>query len=706
MVDTRLKVRLFVLCVFLLLACGCTRDDTDAPNLQTNHPDLEKRMTLIDQFDLLIQADRINEASLLVDSLDALRNPSDWVIWSRFYIKGKLAELNGDYDQSLFEINQLLQFLEADNANEYMKIEAYFRRGDILMQMRQYDLAFEDFFRGVGNGDVARDACFNANFNYRLGMVSYRQANFKEAIQYFKNSISLFDSCTDTYDAMYRRQEVAGNIGLCYWRLKQYDASLVWYDSSLMIIDRLPIRNLADEARLQVARWVSYGNKGAAMYENGSHDAGIRFMRESYESNLSYVYGDKGHGVFLGNTLAAYLIKEKKLKEAAAIIQNIDSSGLLVSGSTALLGSLLNKINFFAVAGELDSIWPYFNLYTAVADSIKQSDRKLIKMNTTLLLRGLDKDYALRAEQEKSEARLRLNQSIVALLLLGLVVLVVVFITLKRSRRQNQQLEALNKQVKEQNGVLEATFDQLKHANDELQLLNQQQARLLRVVAHDLRNPLAAVHSMSVMKLEEPEQDKENQDFYQLAVKACRGGLDLINDLLESMEIQQHNGRKPNFTKVRLYEFLEDTVRLVQHRSVEKGISLHLGFVEPAWEAELDIERFRRALINLLTNAIKFSQRGSTVQLLCTSHAKGIQLEVIDQGIGIDEADVPKLFESFTPAKRQGTEGEKAFGLGLSITKHIIQMHQGEVEVESRPGRGATFRIILPEQVVAKDVEA
>jgi two-component system, OmpR family, sensor histidine kinase VicK len=695
---------IFSIACWVLLLLGCSQPESTTAVLLSEF-EQPKRVALRNRFDFLTQRDSLDQAQALVDSLEALNELPDWLAWSRFDLKGRLAELQGDFPQALFEINQLLDFLESKNASDYMRIEAYFRRGDLLLQLRQYDLAFEDFFRGVGQGDLGKDACLSANFNYRLGMVSYRQSNFKEAIGYFKASTLLFDSCADKYSAKYRLQEVASNIGLCYWRLQQYDSSLVWYDSSLQIIRNLPIQNEADKARFDVARWVSRGNKGVVLYENGSFIEGRRFMYESYEANLTAPYGDKGHGAFVGNALVGFLIKEKKLSEAAAIIKRIDRDSILLPNSPALLAALRNKVDYFAAAGLKDSIWPYFVQYTLVADSIKAYDRDLIKMNTSLLLRGLDMDYALKAEKQKSEARLQLNQAIVALLILGALGLFGLIVTLRRSRQGNKQLAALNRQVQEQNTVLESTFDQLKAANKELQFANEQQARLLRVVAHDLRNPLAAVYSMSLMKLDEPEQDPENIDFYRLAVKACRGGLDLINDLLESMEIQQHNGLKVSLTKVRLYEFLEDTVRLVQHRAKEKEITLKLGLVEPAWEVELDVERFRRALINLITNAIKFSKRGSTVKILCKQHTQGMQLEVIDEGIGIAEEDVAKLFESFTPLKRPGTEGEKAFGLGLSITKYIVDLHEGEIEVESSPGKGATFRIILPESLVVKDFE-
>lgn len=691
----------FFFCLLFLLA-ACTSKPSKTPTLQLSESENTALIAVLDRFDLLLQADSIYEAMSMVDSFEEIKEKPDWLQWSNYEIRHKLAEKLEIYDQALFEINQLLQFFEAHNADEALLLQTYYRRGDILLKMRQYDLAFEDFFKGAGEGNEAKDACSNANFNHRLGMVSYQQTNYEDAKHYFLQAFPLFDGCDSKYSALYRQQEVASNIGLCYWRLQQYDSSLVWYDESLRIIERLPLNSKADEYRAKLARWITQGNKGLALYQNNSYMAGSKLMRSSYEWNLSFPYGDKSHAAFIGNSLAAFLIDEQKLKEALAIMQKLDSADILQPNSPAQLSALLNKVNWFAAKGEGDSSYFHFERYLLVSDTIRQNSRELIKMNTRLLLRGLDKDYALKAEQQKSEARLLLNRSILALLTLGVLLLISVFVTLKRSRRQNTQLATLNKQVQDQNQVLEATFGQLQSANVALKQLNEQQARLLRVVAHDLRNPLAAIYSMSNMKLEEQEQDPENAEFFQLAVKACRGGLDLINDLLESMEVQQQTGVELSFVRVSLKAFLTDTVQLVRHRAVEKDIQLDLGPIDPDWEVEMDVERLRRALINLITNAIKFSERGDRVQLLAGLHPKGLQLEVIDHGIGIEEADLTKLFESFTPVKRRGTEGERAFGLGLSITKHIIQMHQCEIEVESTIGHGATFRIIIPEKLVYK----
>jgi tetratricopeptide (TPR) repeat protein len=352
------------------------------PTLQLSAAEDQARIALMDRFDLLLQADSIYEAMSMVDSVDEIEEKPDWLQWSNHEIRQKLAEKLEIYDQALFELNQLLQFFEARRADETLLLQTYYRRGDILLKMRQYDLAFEDFFKGAGEGNESKDACSNANFNHRLGMVSYQQTNYEDAKHYFLQAFPLFDGCDSKYSALYRQQEVASNIGLCYWRLQQYDSSLVWYDQSLRIIERLPLNSKADEYRAEIARWVTQGNKGLALYQNDSYAAGRKLMRNSFEWNLGFVYGDKSHAAFIGNSLAAFLIDEKKLKEASAIMQKLDSAGVLQPNSPAQLNALLNKVNWFAAMGDGDSSHYHFGQYLLVSDTIRQNSRELIKMNT------------------------------------------------------------------------------------------------------------------------------------------------------------------------------------------------------------------------------------------------------------------------------------------------------------------------------------
>src|SRR5207248_10812556 len=120
----------------------------------------------------------------------------------------------------------------------------------------------------------------------------------------------------------------------------------------------------------------------------------------------------------------------------------------------------------------------------------------------------------------------------------------------------------------------------------------------------------------------------------------------------------------------------------------------------PNQAAMCDADRIREAIDNLVSNAIKYSPIGGKIELLVTQTARGIMLQVRDQGAGLSLEDISRLFGRFQRLSAKPTAGESSTGLGLSIVKRIVDLHGGQITVESAgPGKGATFRISLPTSV-------
>jgi signal transduction histidine kinase len=165
--------------------------------------------------------------------------------------------------------------------------------------------------------------------------------------------------------------------------------------------------------------------------------------------------------------------------------------------------------------------------------------------------------------------------------------------------------------------------------------------------------------------------------------------------MLEFTDIQQATQQKAN-EWVSINQLCRDTYRLMQFRADEKGIKLVYEGLSQDYEVKLVAEHIRRAISNLLSNAIKFSEGGKEVFFKVERNEKGILISIQDFGIGIPQAYSANIFDSFTATRRRGTNGEAAFGLGLSIVKSIVEAHQGSVWYISAEGMGATFFIQLP----------
>lgn len=599
-----------------------------------------------------------------------------------------------EYGEALHWVNRELAHLKRVDTLGTLYDDFYFRKGDIFFDLQQFQLAFKEYLKGLELAQNQNDSEVQANFNHRLGQLSYRKKDFAKALDYYQKSLQLFNQINDErLQVKYRRQEICSNIGLCYWRLGQRDKSIAWFDSALVYIERVPHRVPHEILMYKVAREVTLGNQGMVKYELGDRVRGLQQMKKAMAFN-SMPNADPGHAAYMAHQIAQVLIGENKLNEAK---RYIDTAKVILGKQPYTLATLFQEktyINYFLKTGKLDSLSVHLNAYMTINDSLKNTERSLAAVNADQLMAGLEKDFALRSEMEKSKAQLRLNSILIAMigsLLAGLSVIVWLW---QKGNRKNRMLASLNKHISEQNALLEKAQIAQIETNDRLEQLNRQKDKLLRVVAHDLRNPLAAIFGLSGILLEEKDK-AHDREFLELANQACRGGLDLIGELLDQKGEKTSRDIFVRRERMPAKQFLHDTLRLLKHRAEEKNIELVLNCQYDGM-LYIDIERLRRAITNLVVNAIKFSPRGQKVALSCSNEQDRVVFEVRDFGIGIPADHLPRLFESFTQTKRTGTEGEKPFGLGLSITKQIAEEHNGAIQVESTVGVGSVFRLVIP----------
>ena len=171
-----------------------------------------------------------------------------------------------------------------------------------------------------------------------------------------------------------------------------------------------------------------------------------------------------------------------------------------------------------------------------------------------------------------------------------------------------------------------------------------------------------------------------------------KGCFDLIEELLHTEMDQETKLEKK---EISLDEILMQSINLLSFKAKEKGQHVVLTNKHHLMLFVDDV-KIIRVLNNLIINAIKFSHEGSTIQIKTFTAASNIIITVADNGIGIPETMASRLFDPFTPAKRKGTNGEHTFGLGLYITKQIVEAHNGNIWFKSEPGRGTTFYVELP----------
>jgi len=237
----------------------------------------------------------------------------------------------------------------------------------------------------------------------------------------------------------------------------------------------------------------------------------------------------------------------------------------------------------------------------------------------------------------------------------------------------------------------------LKQALVKLEDLNELKNEFLGMAAHDLRNPigtnlfLAGLLCKEVANVLTEEQFRYLSDIQSLS----RFMLQLIDDLLDVSSIEAgllHLKRRPSD----LRKLLRRNVSFNSKLATQKHIHVGLQIEGELPKLSLDEGKIEQVLNNLISNAIKFSQPGTTVEVRAATEDDGVLISVRDQGPGISEAEHVKLFQPFGLTSVRATAGERSTGLGLAISRKIVEGHGGHIRVESKIGVGSVFLFTLP----------
>ena len=234
----------------------------------------------------------------------------------------------------------------------------------------------------------------------------------------------------------------------------------------------------------------------------------------------------------------------------------------------------------------------------------------------------------------------------------------------------------------------------IQAARKEAEEANQAKSEFLSRMSHELRTPLNAILGFSQLLMMEP-LNGEQRDAVEHILRGGRHLLELINEVLDISRIE--TGQLPLSPEpVSLDEVLREAQDLVRPLALERTIRLEDDARPGNLHVLADHQRLRQVLLNLLTNAVKYNRDGGTATVACAPTAEGrLRISVIDTGPGIPRGQLSRLF---TPFERLGAEqtGVEGTGLGLALSKRLVEVMGGTIGVDSTEGQGSTFWIELP----------
>ena len=276
-----------------------------------------------------------------------------------------------------------------------------------------------------------------------------------------------------------------------------------------------------------------------------------------------------------------------------------------------------------------------------------------------------------------------------------------VILDINERKKAEQELELyrgqLEKLVKTRTEDLEKKTKELEKANIELTEADKLKSIFLASMSHELRTPLNSIIGFTGILLMGMVGELSNEQKTQLKIvkNSANHLLELINDILDISKIEAG--------KVDLHKetfMMNDTIKEVletfKHSADDKGLELKIQFDENI-EVYTDMRRFKQAIINLVGNAVKFTDQGSVSVITKLKDGGEVDITVKDTGVGIKKEDMGKLFEPFQQVDSELTKKREGTGLGLHLTQKIMDLLNGKIHVESIPGEGTVFILTFPQ---------
>lgn len=270
------------------------------------------------------------------------------------------------------------------------------------------------------------------------------------------------------------------------------------------------------------------------------------------------------------------------------------------------------------------------------------------------------------------------------------------------ARAANQKLQVTNDQLRQQNDELAHQRAQIEAQNQELIKAYRLKSEFIATISHELRTPMNAIMGFSQLLLRQyPDPLSDQQlDMVQRIFDNSRNLLTMVNEVLDFSKIEA-NRIELHPENFQLSVLILSTVQELQALAFEKKLTLAAKIPESLQSLQLtnDPESLRRVLVNLISNAIKFTEVGEVALQLQLLNPDQIEISVVDTGIGIAPEQLGTIFDPFCQGDQSLTRHHSGTGLGLAITESLVKAMQGHISVTSQRGVGSTFSVQLPLQV-------
>ncbi len=527
-----------------------------------------------------------------------------------------------------------------------------------------FDKSLENYLEALRTYEKLKDSFRLSNTYMSIGNVYSQNKNYAKTKQYYALAQDLIVAQKDSGQLV----NILAEIGMLYDQQHQYDSAIIYLKQSKQLAEMLHDKE---------------------MMANELSNIGLTYKHQQ-KTALALACFD--------SVLQIFKTIQAPVDNFAALYNNIAATNSQVGNYEKAKQAFNQSIAFAKQAGspyiEMENYNNLADMYERMKNFELQSQylKKFYKIKDSLFTSGnknqltqLEADYQV--EKKNSEIALKdlaatrhINQRNILLAIALMAAFVLTTLALLYNR------------IKVSNRLLKDKNDQINQQNVELENLNQVKDRLFSIISHDLRNPLITLRTYLSLADDVTLSSDKKDLFKRNTMQAVSQTCDMLDNLLlwANLQIKSSN---PNITHINVEECIQDALDTVNGQALQKQVTLETELQAKAAMGDYTILTI--ALRNLLTNAIKFSNAKGMVHIKTYSENEHVFIAVKDEGIGMTSEQLHQLSTNTTDSTA-GTSGEKGSGLGVFLTKELLNKTDATLVIESEPENGSIFTIKMP----------
>lgn len=612
-----------------------------------------------------------------LDSLYSLSKETLAISEKMGYLKGQVHSLlnigeyfsdKGANEKALLNLNKAHK-IALENGYQILVIECLDALATEYAYQGDYAQALKGYLTALEIAEEHDEKKFLSIINENVANLYLSQKDYDQAMVFYKKVKAINEEIGDPIVMA----ETMSNMASAYADMNQLDVAISHIDSSIATFEKEKILD-----------WLAYAYeiKGKIFLKDSKFNWALYWYKQS-ELIHEEVDDDRGKIALLNGISEAYWnVGKESESEVYANLAFDKSNDIRYNIGIQESSKLLYQIN----KGKQDfqKALKYHEIYQATSDSLsKKENKKSLNMLKTKMEYDQQKnELMLNNEKALAKQKIYIYVSVIILLIFLVMLLII--------RRNESIQKQLNKEL---------IFNKLDLEEKEkyLEELNQTKNKLFSIIGHDLRGPIGAFQSL--LKLFK-QGEMTNEEFLSFIPK-LKVDIDNISFTLNNMLSwgqTQLNGSITNLGETDLNVLIEENIGLLSEIAYSKSITIKNMVLENTkiWS---DMNQIDIVIRNLLSNALKFTPNGGQIIIGAIEKTRNWEIYVQDDGLGMTEETMSKIFKKDENHSTYGTNDEKGTGLGLSLCKEMVEKNNGKIWVSSALGKGSSFYFTVPKMV-------